>query len=317
MSNNDYRKMRHNDMSVTVEGNCLSGGYSKVEVSSSDRFKLLHHVDSRPPTSIPLTIDNIKVEHHLLPYTPFSSLDIESRDEMQRGEDFDVSSVERLRKGTFVSVGREPSIHVVEHLLSALYGLNLFNVQIDVFGSELPFFDGSSREYTEKLKGMFTKEKPHGFSVDKKVVVSHESSYIMYEPLKKDILMIDMELFHPFIDKQQISLEINEKSFIEEIAPARTFVFTDESDPRLKDLPPYGIGVTRDNIYSSEPLRYKDELVRHKILDLLGDLYILQKRLAGKISSRNTFHLLNLEFTRKLMGRLLHKYCNRSIHILQ
>jgi UDP-3-O-[3-hydroxymyristoyl] N-acetylglucosamine deacetylase len=260
--------MRHNDMSVTVAGNCLSGGHSKVEVSSSDCFKLLHHADSRSPTSIRLAIDNIKVRDHL------------------------------------VSVGQNPSIQVIEHLFSALYGLNLFNVQIDVFGNELPFFDGSSKEYTEKLKGMFTEEKPHGFSVDKKVVVSHESSYIIYEPLKKDILIIDMELFHPFIGKQQISLEINEKSFIEEIAPARTFIFTDESDSRLKDLPPYGIGVTKDNIYSTEPLRYKDELVRHKILDLLGDLYVLQKRLVGKITSRNTSHLLNLEFTRKLKDRL-------------
>ena len=261
-------------MKAVLQGSCLSGGHGKVEVSTSDRFKLLHHADSQPPTSIRLAIDNIKVEDHL------------------------------------VSIGQKPSIYVIEHLFSSLYGLNLFNVQIDVFGNELPFFDGSSKEYTEKLKGMSTTEKPHGFSADRKVVVSHESSYIMYEPLKKDILIIDMELFHPFIGKQQIGLEINEKTFIEEIAPARTFVFTEESDPRLKDLPPYGIGVTKDNIYSTEPLRYKDELIRHKILDLLGDLYILQKRLAGKISSRNTSHLLNLKFTRKLMDRLLHKHSN-------
>lgn len=286
-------------MKAVLQGPCLSGGHSNVEVSTSDRFKLLHHADSQPPTRIRLAIDNIKVEHHLFPYVPLP----------QRGGG--------SRRGSYVSVGQEPSIHVIEHLFSALYGLNLFNVQIDVFGNELPFFDGSSREYTEKLKGMFTEEKLLGFSVDKKVVVSHESSYIMYEPLKKDIFIIDMELFHPFIGKQQISLEINEKSYIEEIAPARTFVFTDESDPRLEDLPPYGIGVTKDNIYSREPLRYKDELVCHKILDLLGDLYVLQKRLAGKISSRNTSHLLNLEFTRKLMDRLLHKHCNRLIYTLQ
>lgn len=251
-------------MKVDIKGNCLNRGSSHIEVRSSDKFSLFVHEDSCPPINIPLDINNIIVENHL------------------------------------VSLSHQARVDIVEHLFSALYGLNLFNVQIDVFGNELPFFDGSSREYTEKLKGMFTKEKPHGFSVDKKVVVSHESSYIMYEPLKKDIFMIDMELFHPFIGKQQISLEINEKSFIEEIAPARTFVFTDESDPRLKDLPSYGIGVTKDNIYSTESLRYKDELVRHKILDLLGDLYILQKRLVGKISSRNTSHLLNLEFLKKV-----------------
>ena len=109
-------------MKAVLQGSCLSGGHSKVEVSTSDRFKLLHHADSRPHTSIRLAIDNIKVEHHLLPYAPPPSLDIESRDEMQSGG--------RLRKGTFVSVGQKPSIHVVEHLFSALYGLNLFNVQM-------------------------------------------------------------------------------------------------------------------------------------------------------------------------------------------
>jgi UDP-3-O-acyl-N-acetylglucosamine deacetylase len=109
-----------------------------------------------------------------------------------------------------------------------------------------------------------------------------------------------MELFHPFISKQNISLEIDEKSYVSEIAPSRTFVFTDESDPRLKDLPPYGIGITKNNIYSSEPLRYKDEPVRHKILDLLGDLYVLKKKLFGKITGRNTSHILNLEFAREL-----------------
>ena len=269
-------------MSVTIEGNCLSGGHSKIEVSTSDRFKLLHHADSRPPTSIPLDVDNIAVENHLFPYAPSP----------QKGGG--------VRRGSFVSVGQKPGIHVVEHLFSALYGLDLFNVRIDVFGNELPFFDGSSRAYTEELKRITAKEKPSGFCLDKKVLVSHASSFIIYEPLKEDILIIDMELFHPFIGKQQINLQITEKSYLEEIAPARTFAFTDEMDPRLKDLPPYGIGVTKDNIYSTEPLRYKDELARHKILDLLGDLYVLQKRLVGKITGRNTSHLLNQEFLKKV-----------------
>lgn len=295
-------------MKTVLQGPCLSGGHSKVEVSISDRFKLLHHADSRPPTSIPLDVDNIAVENHLLPYTPSPSLDIESRDEMQRGEDFDVSSVERLRRGSFVSVGQKPGIHVVEHLFSALYGLDLFNVQIDLFGNELPFFDGSSRAYTEELKRIIAQEKPSGFCLDKKVLVSHGSSFVIYEPLKEDILIIDMELFHPFIRKQQINLEITEKSYLEEIAPARTFAFTDEMDPRLNDLSSYGIGVTKDNIYSTEPLRYKDELVRHKILDLLGDLYVLQKRLVGKITGRNTSHLLNQEFVSRIVGSSLHKH---------
>lgn len=295
-------------MKAVLQGHCLSGGHSKVEVSTSDRFKLLHHADSRPPTSIPLDIDNITVENNLFSYPPCPQFPTISSPTSGGGQRRGYNTGGGLKRGSFVSVGQKPGIHVVEHLFSALYGFNLFNVQIDVFGNELPFFDGSSRAYTEELKKIIAKEKPSGFCLDKKILVSHGSSFIIYESLKEDILIIDMELFHPFIGKQQINLEITEKNYLEEIAPARTFAFTNEMDPRLNDLPPYGIGVTKDNIYSTEPLRYKDELVRHKILDLLGDLYVLQKKLVGKITGRNTSHLLNLEFVSKIVGGLLHKH---------
>jgi len=277
-------------MKAVLQGSCLSGGHSKVEVSTSDRFKLLHHADSRPRTSIPLDVDNIAVENNLFPYPPSPQSPTISSPISGGG----------LRRGSFVSVGQKPGIHVVEHLFSALYGLDLFNVQIDVFGNELPFFDGSSRAYTEELKRIVAKEKPSGFCLDKKVLVSRGSSFIKYEPLKEDILIINMELFHPFIGKQQINLEITEKSYLEEIAPARTFAFVNENDPRIKNLPPYGIAITKNNIYSKKPLRFQNELVRHKLLDLLGDLYVLKKKLIGKIICKNTSHQLNLRFVKKL-----------------
>ncbi len=251
-------------MKVEISGDCLNRGSSLVKVRSDDKFSLFVHKDSCPPINIPLDIDNIIVENHL------------------------------------VSLNHPVRLDIIEHLFSALYGLGLFKVCVDVHGKELPFFDGSSREYVEKLRDLVTDIRPEGFIAREKVLVSHGSSFLLYEPAVQDKLIIDMELFHPFISKQNISLEIDEKSYVSEIAPSRTFVFTDESDPRLKDLPPYGIGITKNNIYSSEPLRYKDEPVRHKILDLLGDLYVLKKKLFGKITGRNTSHILNLEFAREL-----------------
>jgi UDP-3-O-acyl-N-acetylglucosamine deacetylase len=74
-----------------------------------------------------------------------------------------------------------------------------------------------------------------------------------------------------------------------------------KNDPRLRDLPPYGFGITRDRVYAREPLRYPDEAVRHKILDLLGDLYVLQGRLSGRITARNTSHWLNIAFAKKTL----------------
>jgi len=251
-------------MKVEIKGNCLSGDYSRLEVSTSDRFRLLLHGDSQLPTSIPLDIDNIIVDNHL------------------------------------VSIGQEPGIQIVEHLFSALYGLNLFNVKIDVFDDEIPFFDGSSQDFVEMLGQLREQNSSGVLRLDNNILVAEGTSFILYEPLKKDKLIIEMELTHPFIETQRITLEVNEETYIKEIAPARTFAFVNEDDPRLKNLPAYGIGITKNNIYSKEPLKFQNELVRHKILDLLGDLYVLRKRLVGKITCKNTSHQLNLKFVKKL-----------------
>jgi len=252
-------------MKVEISGGCLNRGSSLVKVRSSDKFLLFVHKYSHPPINIPLDIDNIIVENHL------------------------------------VSLSHPVRVDVIEHLFSALYGLELFNVKVDIFGKELPFFDGSCKEYVENLKILTTDIKPESCRAREKILVSHNTSFLLYEPTVQDSLIIDMELFHPYVNKQKMNLEIDKQSYIDEIAPSRTFAFTDESDPRLKDLPPYGIGITKNNIHSREPLRYDNELVRHKILDLLGDLYVLKKKLFGKITGRNTSHLLNLEFTKELL----------------
>jgi UDP-3-O-[3-hydroxymyristoyl] N-acetylglucosamine deacetylase len=252
-------------MKVEIKGNCLSGDYSRLEVSTSDRFRLLLHEDSQSPTSIPLDIDNIIVDNHL------------------------------------VSIGQEHRVNVVEHLFSALYGLNLFNVEIDVFGNEIPFFDGSSQKFVEMLGQLREQNLSEVLRLDNNILVAKGTSSILYEPSGKDTLIIEMELFHPYIKSQSICLEINKENYLKEIAPARTFAFVNENDPRLKNLPAYGIGITKNNIYSKEPLRFQNELVRHKILDLLGDLYVLKKKLIGKITCKNTSHHLNLKFVRKLV----------------
>jgi UDP-3-O-[3-hydroxymyristoyl] N-acetylglucosamine deacetylase len=259
--------MKKSHMSVHREGNCLGGSFSKLEITSSNEFTFYKHIDSREPVCIPLTIDNIIVKDHL------------------------------------VSFGQKQQVDVVEHFFSALYGLNLFNVRIDVFGHEIPFFDGSSKEFVRSLNEIKKQDFETILKLNKRCQVKENDSYILYEPLEKDEFFIEMELSHPFISTQKIALEINKGNYIKEIAPARTFVFTDEADSRLKNLPPYGIGITKNGIFSCEPLRFHDEFVRHKILDLLGDLYVLQKKLVGKISARNTSHELNLKFVRKCFSK--------------
>lgn len=243
---------------IIIAGYGLNGGYSCVELSMAKRFILNQHNNGRKITVL-LKLENVSVENHT------------------------------------IAIGPEKEIKVVEHLFSALYGLGIFNIKIDIYGNEIPFFDGSSQDFVKHLIAYMPGEDDKILKPDRKIFVQEGKSYICYEPGDNE-LVIDMELTHSFIKKQHIAFSITRENYIKEIAPARTFVFTDESDPRLKNLPPYGIGITKKGIHSNEPLRFPDEPVRHKMLDLLGDLYFLQKRLSGTIKACNTFHKLNLEF---------------------
>lgn len=254
-------------MKAVLEGATLSGGYSTVSITPNDQFQFYVHEDSRPPVLIPLSIKNIKVNNHLVVF------------------------------------GREPHVSVVEHFFSALYGLALYDVRIDVFGDELPIFDGSSRRFVETLQQFEKKKASHAVKIHDRIEIRAHESFLCYEPSNRNALYIDMELHHPYIKTQRIELEISTESYIQEIASSRTFVFTDEHDPRLRTLPPYGIGITEKKMYSVEPLRFGNECVRHKVLDLLGDLYVLQRRIAGKFTARNTSHDLNIQFVKMILSR--------------
>lgn len=251
-------------MNVTISGTCLSGNCSKLVISKNDSFALYVHDDSRAPIRVPLNIQNVLVENHL------------------------------------VSLGTTPRVDVVEHLFSALYGLNLFDVRIDVFGNEVPFFDGSSDPFVAMLHTININSLYNVLALDREIFIKDHNSFIRYEPASEERLFIDMELSHAYIRTQKIALDVTRENYINEIAPARTFVFTDENDPRLKNLPPFGIGVTQNRMYSATPLRFPNELVRHKLLDLLGDIYIIRKKLVGNITCKNTSHRLNQKFIREL-----------------
>jgi UDP-3-O-[3-hydroxymyristoyl] N-acetylglucosamine deacetylase len=165
----------------------------------------------------------------------------------------------------------------------------------------VPFFDGSSIEFVKFLQKTRNQNSLRTLRLSGEILIKDEESFIYYMPIKKDLLTVEMEFCHPFINLQKIVIEVNKENYVKEIAPARTFVFTDETDGRLKNLPPYGIGITKYKIYSASPLRFPDEFVRHKILDLLGDLYVLQKKLSGKIVCKNTSHNLNQKFIRRIL----------------
>ncbi len=250
---------------VSLQGRCLNGEESFVEIHLSEVFALYLHVDSQPPVGIEYSIDSVRVQNHT------------------------------------VTVGDLQRLRVVEHLFSALYGFGLFNVRIDVHGSEIPFFDGSSREIGHAMADFDGGESPV-ITPSGCIEISEGESVIRYTPGADSGLIIDMTLVHPYIGIQRITLPVTRETYASEIMPARTFIFTHEEDPRLNDLPPYGIGITEAKIHAAAPLRFEDEPVRHKILDLLGDLYVMRGHLHGKITAVNTSHRLNFQFVRKVIS---------------
>jgi UDP-3-O-[3-hydroxymyristoyl] N-acetylglucosamine deacetylase len=249
---------------ITVAGRTLSGLPARLIVARGTGLKINLMNDGQRPRTIAVGMDNIRVKDHL------------------------------------VHLGPRPLVRCVEHLFSALYGMNFFAVQIDLYHDELPFFDGSSRTFARALARLRSPRSAPSIRPALKVLVRRGGSFLEYNPEPSDRLVVDMTLRHAFIGTQRRVLRITPEIYCRDIAPARTFVFTDERDPRLKPIPPYGFALTRRAYYSACPPRFPDEAVRHKILDLLGDLYVLGGRLCGTIMGRNTSHALNHQLVRKI-----------------
>jgi UDP-3-O-acyl-N-acetylglucosamine deacetylase len=251
--------------SVTIAGAALSGLAGRLDLTRSSRLKINLIDDRRRSRPIALKVKNIRIENHL------------------------------------VNLGRRRPIRVVEHLFSALYSLNFFAVRIDLYRDELPFFDGSSLAYAYALAKLGSPRTAPKIHPPQAFRVQRGRSFLEYRPEPDDRLVVDMTLRHAFIGTQRYELNVAPGTYKKEIAPARTFVFTDEHDPRLTLLPPYGFALTRRGYLSSAPLRFPDEAVRHKILDLLGDLYVLGGRLCGTITGHNTSHILNYKLVHKIL----------------
>lgn len=211
-------------------------------------------------------------------------------------------------------------IETIEHLMATLNGLGITNIDIDVASSnesksvEIPNTDGSAKLFVDLLLASGIEEQ----RVPKKVLRIKTPLYyndgecsITALPNDDDYLAVDYTFSHSaqIIGSQHLAVKLTEDSFISEIAPARTFCMADE----VAHFQAQGLGksanyqnllvVDNDKIIQNA-LRFKDEFVRHKILDLIGDLYLLNASLFAKIVAVKTGHKQNIEFVRRLAGLL-------------
>jgi UDP-3-O-[3-hydroxymyristoyl] N-acetylglucosamine deacetylase len=176
-------------------------------------------------------------------------------------------------------------LSTVEHLLAALRGLGVDNVFIEVDNLEIPIMDGSSENFAEIIDRAGIVEQPlarRALLVREKVVYEEGNRRISIEPADTYQIECLIDFPHPLIGVQKLSVELSDGAFGREIAAARTFGFTEEIEAlRRANLIRGGslenaIVLTPDGMLNETGLRFRDEFVRHKILDIIGDLALLE-----------------------------------------
>jgi len=204
-------------------------------------------------------------------------------------------------------------IYTVEHLMSALSGLGIDNVFVDLDAPELPIMDGSAAPFVLLLQqaGIEEQAAPKRFlRVKKSVEVTDGDKWARLEPYAGFKLSFSIDFRHPVIERstQSVTVDFAETSYLKEIARARTFGFMHE----VEDLKDSGLalGGGLDNavvldeqgILNTEGLRFADEFIRHKLLDAIGDLYLLGRPLLGAVTAHKSGHALNNRLARAALA---------------
>lgn len=206
------------------------------------------------------------------------------------------------------------SIATVEHLLSAFSGLGIDNVYVDVSAPEVPIMDGSAGPFVFLIQSAGVEEQnalKHFVRIKRKIMVRDGDKYAGFEPYDGFKVKFSIEFNHPVFNKrpQKSEMDFSTTSFVKEVSRARTFGFLKDVE-RLRENR-LALGASLNNavvvddyrILNEEGLRYRDEFVKHKILDAIGDLYLLGHNLLGAFVGHKSGHALN----NKLLMTLLSK----------
>jgi UDP-3-O-[3-hydroxymyristoyl] N-acetylglucosamine deacetylase len=214
------------------------------------------------------------------------------------------SSVVDTSRGTTVGSNGH-RYRTVEHLLAALRGCGVDNAVIEMQGPEAPAMDGSAGPYAEAIEsaGLVSLDSYRRcLGLDEPICVRNNGSFILAVPAEEMTVTYVMNYNHPMIGSQVFTYTLNELDFATEVAPARTFVLYEEVAALLEsDL---ALGGSLENVivvwksYMSTALRYKDELVRHKVVDMVGDLSLAGGIIRADILAVKSGHTLNIELAR-------------------
>jgi len=202
-------------------------------------------------------------------------------------------------------------IRTVEHLLATCAGLGIDNIIIELNGPEVPILDGSSQDLTGFiLKAGIAKQgkkRPY-IRITEPVVLSDGHAEIAAVPYNGRRITYRINHNHHLLGEQQLSIELTEETFVMEIAPARTYGFLKDVEYlRANGLAKGGsldnaVIVGETGILNTSGLRFKDEFVRHKILDLIGDFALSGYPIYGHVMADKSGHTTNIKFLQRLLS---------------
>jgi UDP-3-O-[3-hydroxymyristoyl] N-acetylglucosamine deacetylase len=226
----------------------------------------------------------------------------------------DVGSVARVSYATTL-MNRGVWISTVEHLLSALYGLGIDNAYIELDNFEVPILDGSAQPYIDAIAraGATTQSQPRRYiRLLKEFTLTEGQKTLSIYPSKTFSIRYEIDFPHPLVGEQTLDVEMTPANYAEFIGPARTFGFYNEVEQlQANGLIRGGslenaIVLTETGILNDSPLRFKDEFVRHKALDLLGDFALIGQPVLGRLVAHRAGHALHTRFVAELLESTSH-----------
>lgn len=258
-----------------------------------------------------------RVEITLRPAAPDTGI-VFRRVDLPQAPDIAVSAqaVTDTRLASTLSCGNA-KVHTVEHLMSACAGLGVDNLYVDITAEEVPILDGSAASFVFLLQsaGIEMQNAPRRFiRINRPVEVREgegaNAKWARLDPFHGYKLSFEIDFNHPAVDStgQQVEFDLSTGSYSRDIARARTFGFT--KDVEMMRANGLALGGGLDNaivmddykVLNTDGLRYDDEFVKHKILDAMGDLYIVGKPLLAAYSARRSGHALNNKLLRELQA---------------
>jgi UDP-3-O-[3-hydroxymyristoyl] N-acetylglucosamine deacetylase len=226
----------------------------------------------------------------------------------------DVASVARVAYATTL-MSRGVWISTVEHLLSALYGVGIDNAYIELDNFEVPILDGSALPYVQAIArvGIVKQNRVRQYiRITKEFVLNEGEKTLGIYPADTFSIKYDIDFAHPLIGRQSLDVEFRGTNYADSIAPARTFGFYHEVEKlQASGLVRGGslenaIVLTQNGMLNDTSLRFPDEFVRHKTLDLLGDFALIGQPVLGRLIANKAGHALHTRFAGELLASRSH-----------